>query len=74
MQRTQVHLLVDTLLDLGQNLAKRHAMPEEARQHFRTARREALLGVRSLVDAAIDRLDQQAEAAEPERPRSIPVE
>lgn len=49
MQREQVHLLVDTLLDLVQRLS----MPPEAKAHLRTAHREVLLGVRAMIDTAI---------------------
>lgn len=37
-------------------------LPEETRQHLRAARRERLLALRSLLEAAIQRLD------EPENP------
>lgn len=36
-------------------------LPEETRAHLRAARREQLLAVRSLVDAAIHRLEEAAE-------------
>lgn len=34
-------------------------LPEDFREHARAARKEQLLAVRSLVDAAIDRLEQK---------------
>jgi hypothetical protein len=33
-------------------------LPEETRQHLRAARRERMLAMRSLIDAAIQRLDE----------------
>ncbi len=33
-------------------------LPEETRQHLRAARRERMLAMRSLIDAAIKRLDE----------------
>lgn len=71
MRREQVHMLVDALLDLGQS-ALRRQMPAEASDHFASARREALLGLRALVDGALARQEQEAAAAS--RPTSIPVE
>ena len=74
MQREKVHRLVDTLLDLGQSVLGRQ-MPAEAAGHFRNARREALLGIRAAVDAALARA--QSGGTEPEGGqgvRTIPVE
>ena len=36
-------------------------LPEEFRQHTQTARREMLLAMRSLLDAAIERAEEQPE-------------
>ena len=38
-----------------------HLWPENTREHFRNARIEALKGVRSMLDARIDRLSQHAD-------------
>jgi len=35
-----------------------HCWPENTREHFRTARMEMLKGVRSMIDARIERLAQ----------------
>ncbi len=52
-------------------------LPAETRHHLRAAQRERLLAVRSLVDAAIKRTEQEpkAESAErPRRPESVRIE
>jgi len=52
-------------------------LPAETRSHLRAAQRERLLAVRSLVDAAIKRTEQEpkAESAErPRRPESVRIE
>jgi hypothetical protein len=36
-----------------------HVWPEQTHEHFRNARVEALKGIRSLLDARIERLSQQ---------------
>jgi hypothetical protein len=79
MQREQAHRLVDWLFDLGEQLARRCA-PAEARTHFRAARREALLGIRAVVEAALAHVDEGygqggegSEGARREGPRSIPI-
>ncbi|MCC6905730.1 MAG: hypothetical protein IT326_07800 [Anaerolineae bacterium] len=46
-------------------------IPAEFWEHRREAKREALLALRSLVDAAINRLEPQGDA-EPRRTRSTP--
>lgn len=53
MRREQVHMLVDVLADLGERWVGSHQAPPEAQAHFRAAKREALLGVRALVDHAL---------------------
>ena len=35
--------------------------------HFRSARKEALLGIRALIDTCIDRIDQVDQPTGPER-------
>ncbi|MFD0695573.1 hypothetical protein ACFQZT_15850 [Paenibacillus sp. GCM10027628] len=52
-------------------------VPKKARTHFRQAEKEALLGVRSLLDAAIDRLEEdnaEIRRHEGARLKQIPVE
>jgi hypothetical protein len=41
-------------------------MPPEASRHFRNAGREELLGIRSIVDFWISRIDDAERRAEPE--------
>jgi len=38
----------------------------EAAEHFRAARREALLGIRTLLDGALERLDRRDEVSRKE--------
>ena len=38
-----------------------HLWPEETQKHFRAARVEALKGIRTLLDARIERLSKQAQ-------------
>lgn len=38
-----------------------HLWPDNTREHFRNARLEALKGVRSILDARIERLSQNAQ-------------
>jgi hypothetical protein len=38
-----------------------HCWPEPTKEHFRTARLEVLKGIRSLLDARIDRLSQHGQ-------------
>jgi len=42
-----------------------HCWPESTQAHFRTARLEVLKGIRSLLDARIDRLSQHAQKGTP---------
>ena len=37
-----------------------HIWPEQTQEHFRTARLEMLKGIRSMLDARIERLSQHA--------------
>jgi hypothetical protein len=75
MMRNQVHQVIDQVLDLRENLVGRR-VPPEARQHFLAARREALLGVRVVVDHALQRLEQEAAEADTHAggAQKIPVE
>jgi hypothetical protein len=58
-----VHRLVDTLLDLRKTFLTRKTPPEAA-GHFQAARREALLGVRALVDGALTRMGSQTQTGQ----------
>lgn len=73
MQKEQAHLLVDQLFAMRRTLMGDRIGPQ-AQAHFRTARREALLGIRAAVDHALTRLEQEAQAEAEEGPQSIPVE
>ena len=42
-------------------------MPDEARQHARLARKEVLLAIRSMLDAAIERVDESEKNTEKRR-------
>jgi hypothetical protein len=64
----------DSLRARGRTLTDR-IVPPEARRHFRNGGREGLLGMRTIVDSWIRRLDEK-DAAEPQ-PASrehIPIE
>lgn len=70
MRREHAHMAIDVLFNLSARFGS-----SEASGHFRAARREALLGVRALIDAALARQEAQAGAeGEAGRPTSIPVE
>ena len=74
MQREQAHALVDRLFDLRDSLVGK-AVPPAAARHFRAARREALLGIRELVDHALAAMGaQDPEDGGTEGPKPIPVE
>ena len=47
-----------------------HVWPQNTREHFRNARIEMLKGVRSILDARIDRLSKQ----NPSKGTTVPVE
>lgn len=50
-------------------------VPRDARQHFRSSQREFLLGWRSLIDYALERLDEQETRPVPStNPNKIVVE
>ncbi|HYF75496.1 MAG TPA: hypothetical protein VD973_00035 [Symbiobacteriaceae bacterium] len=70
MRREQMHMVLDVLLDMGQKLAVR-PVPPEAKQHFKAAQKEVLLGVRAFVDNAIDRMDEDSV---PSSPKSIRID
>lgn len=71
MRKEQAHMLVDALFDLGESIL-RSGVPAEAGMHFMRARREALLGIRAAVDAALARQEEGREQRE--RTTPIPVE
>lgn len=71
MRREQMHMMLDVLLDMGQQLVA-SPVPPEARQHLKAARREVLLGVRALIDAAMERMD--AEPATAAGPTAIKID
>ena len=52
----------------------RRFLPDEAVQHLHAARREQLLAVRAVIDAAIERLDDTDTDARPRRRSEITVE
>lgn len=52
----------------------RGLLPAEFWQHRRAAHREALLAVRSLLDAAIERADREPPARKSRAPKKITVE
>jgi hypothetical protein len=61
-----------SLRDRGRGLMSR-MVPPEAGRHFRNAGREQLLGVRSIVDFWIRRIDDSADKPAPRR-ESIEIE
>jgi hypothetical protein len=62
------------LRERGRGLMAR-VIPVEAAHHFRNAGREELLGIRSIVDFWIDRIDQAEErSASGPRRESIEIE
>ncbi|MGG2196460.1 hypothetical protein [Paenibacillus validus] len=50
-------------------------IPDEARQHFHSSRREALLGMKAILQREIDRLDEQTtgETHQEKSSRSIEI-
>ena len=57
MIRHQIHKLVDDLFNLHSSLLPRKRFPA-ARGHFRSARREVLLGLRAVLDSALNRMEK----------------
>ena len=70
MLRQRIHHLIGDLFDLRDSLLPRGCL-SAGRAHFRSSRREALLGIRAIVDDALDRLEK--EEAEESSVR-VPVE
>jgi hypothetical protein len=58
MLRDRIHHLVNDLFDLHDSVLACWR-PPETRRHFRAARREALLGLRAVLDNAVTRLEKQ---------------
>lgn len=61
------------LRERGRGLMAR-VMPPEASRHFRNAGREQLLGIRSIVDHWIRRIEESEKAASGSRRESIEIE
>ena len=55
------------------DVALRAIMPDEFWQHRRAARREALLALRSLLDAAIEHVDKEPAARSRRKPTKISI-
>jgi hypothetical protein len=62
-----------SLRERGRGLMAR-IMPPEASRHFRNAGREQLLGIRSIVDHWIRRIEESENAASGSRRESIEIE
>ncbi|MGE5653429.1 MAG: hypothetical protein ACM3ZQ_04050 [Bacillota bacterium] len=69
MRRELIHRFVDELFDLHEN----NPNIREARSHFRSARREVLLGVRSLIDMALEH-SAKGDGQSPSGAKTIRVE
>jgi hypothetical protein len=50
--------VLDSIVELRETILEA-VVPEEAQHHFRASRREALLGVKAVLDHSIERLDGQ---------------
>ncbi|MFZ5815271.1 MAG: hypothetical protein ACOY93_08200 [Bacillota bacterium] len=73
MNRERLHHVIDLLLDMRGALLPQ--APKEAMAHFRNARRESLLGVKVLVEHALERLEQEEQRQEgAEGSKPIPLE
>ncbi len=62
-----------SLRERGRSLMNR-GMPDEASQHFRNAGREQLLGIRSIVDFWIRRIDAMESHADDEGREKISID
>ncbi|WP_010492354.1 hypothetical protein [Paenibacillus elgii] len=69
MRADKVTRLLDSLSEAHETLIA-DFIPAGARGHFLASRREALLGLRSLLDAAIDRTKEPTEEASKKSPPS----
>ncbi len=74
MNRERLHGMIDLLLDAREAILP-HA-PKEALTHFRTAKKESLLGMKVLVEHALAKVEEEEQRAqaEAEGPKAIPVE
>jgi hypothetical protein len=70
MIHNQIHKIVDDLFDLHSAILPCRRFPE-ARGHFRSARREVLLGLRAVLDSALNRMEKKEAADQFVR---VPVE
>ncbi len=52
----------------------REIVPDEARQHLRNARRERLLALRSILDAAIERSERAHDEAGADKPARMQIQ
>ncbi|MBI2849268.1 MAG: hypothetical protein HYX88_03975 [Chloroflexi bacterium] len=57
----------DACMELMDRLSPLNILPSETRSHFRAAQKEFLLAVRSMVDVAIEKVE---EAEKPEKKRA----
>ncbi|HEU4673856.1 MAG TPA: hypothetical protein VFS32_13240 [Candidatus Limnocylindrales bacterium] len=62
-----------TLRDRGRSMVAR-MMPPEASEHFRQAGRHQLLGLRSIIDFWIDRVDRAAPGPDADEAERIEIE
>ncbi|GLI08227.1 hypothetical protein YDYSG_42570 [Paenibacillus tyrfis] len=69
MRADKVTKLLDSLSEAQETLIA-ECIPAGARSHFLASRREALLGLRSLLDDAIDRTKKPPGAADKKSPSS----
>ncbi|MCL6445120.1 MAG: hypothetical protein K6T83_16975 [Alicyclobacillus sp.] len=74
MKEEEIVKIVSDILKLRRTILAALS-PEEARQHFNSSRREALLGVKAILQHAIDWHDEQAEgkAHQEKSSRSIEI-
>ena len=49
-------------------------LPEEVRQHFWTARKEMLMSLRGMLDKAIEKVEEKAEAKSPKSRKKTKIE
>lgn len=68
-KRDKVVDLVNSLIDVERQLIEVvfDFVPREARKHLRSARREKLLAIRSILDARIKALEEDDKPARPRR-------
>ena len=61
-RREKMEKLVNAMLDVERNFweVMLDPIPEDAKKHYRAARRERLLAMRSLLDARIKSMEEEA--------------